>query len=108
MAAQQEELGMGLVDMDLVDMDLVDLDLVEAMVQDQGLDMEQVQRAILNLSKINLVKLKQANSKKFSGICKVNDFCLLQAMELDQNLLNTVLAFLSLKNIMMDVLSKLQ
>lgn len=48
----------GELDMDLVDMGLeLVTDQVEAMVQDQGLDMEQVQGAISILSKISFSKL---------------------------------------------------
>lgn len=49
---------MGLEEQDM-DLDLV-MDQVEAMVQDQGLDMEQVQGAILILSNINVAKLNMS------------------------------------------------
>lgn len=83
--------------MDLVDMGLeLDLclgrvmDQVEAMVQDQGLDIDQVQGAInLILLKIDFSKHKL--NLHFAGISKLNYFCYSQAMELDQNLLNMVL-----------------
>lgn len=76
---------MGLVVMGLVDMDLeLVTDQVEAMVQDRVQDMEQVQGAISILSNINFAKLKVS-------LPELNDICHLQAMELDQNLLNTVI-----------------